>query len=48
MPIVVVTADATPGLDEQLRALGADGVITKPVDVDHVLDWIDRAADRHR
>ena len=29
VPVVVVTADATPGLDERLRALGADGVITK-------------------
>ena len=44
VPIVVVTADATPGVDDRLRALGADDVITKPVDVDDVLAWIDRAA----
>ncbi len=48
VPVVVVTADATPDLDDRLLRLGATGVITKPVDVDHVLDWIDHAVEDGR
>lgn len=44
VPVVVLTADATAGLDERLNHAGADGLITKPVDVDFVLAWLDRAA----
>ena len=45
VPVVVVTADATPGLDDRLLKLGATGIITKPVDVDDVLAWIERASE---
>ncbi len=45
VPVVVVTADATPDLDDRLIRLGATGVITKPVDVGQVLAWIDRACE---
>jgi PAS domain S-box-containing protein len=47
--VVVLTADATPGLDHRLKALGADAVLTKPVDVAEVLAWIDHpTATRYR
>ncbi|MFN8158910.1 MAG: PAS domain S-box protein [Candidatus Nanopelagicales bacterium] len=42
VPVVVVTADATPGLRQRLESIGADGFLTKPIDVNDVLDWIDR------
>ncbi len=42
VPVVVVTADATSGVRQRLVGLGADGFLTKPVDVNDVLDWIDR------
>ncbi len=41
VPIVVVTADATPGLGARLKSLGAEAVLTKPVDVGEILAWID-------
>jgi CheY-like chemotaxis protein len=43
IPIVVVTADASPGARERMMALGSDGFLTKPIDLDDVLGWIDRA-----
>lgn len=42
VPVVIVTADATPGVRQRLVGLGADGFLTKPVDVNDVLNWIDR------
>ena len=42
VPVVVVTADATPGLEHRLKAVGADALITKPVDVGDVLAWMDQ------
>ncbi|HET7902250.1 MAG TPA: PAS domain S-box protein, partial [Candidatus Nanopelagicales bacterium] len=40
--IVVVTADASAGLAQRLTGLGADAVLTKPIDVGEVLGWFDR------
>ncbi len=36
-PVVVVSADATPGSVERLRQAGADAYLTKPLDVDEFL-----------
>lgn len=41
IPIVVVTADATPGTARRLKAAGAVGVLTKPIDVRGVLGVLD-------
>ena len=37
IPIVVVSADATPQSLDRLRAAGADAYLTKPLDVDEFL-----------
>ena len=37
IPVVVVSADATAASLERLRAAGADGYVTKPLDVDEFL-----------
>jgi PAS domain S-box-containing protein len=41
VPVVVVTADATPGLIRPLQAAGATAHLTKPLDVKQVLQVID-------
>jgi CheY-like chemotaxis protein len=41
IPIVVVTADATPGTATRLKAAGAVGVLTKPIDVRGMLGVLD-------
>ena len=41
MPVVVVTADATPGLTRRLQAAGATAFLTKPLDIQGVLNLID-------
>jgi CheY-like chemotaxis protein len=41
IPVVVVTADATPGLTRRLQALGASAFLTKPLDIKRVLELID-------
>jgi PAS domain S-box-containing protein len=41
VPVVVVTADASIGVQHRLELLGSDGFITKPVEVTDVLRWID-------
>lgn len=46
VPVVVVTADATPGLGARLKSLGAEAVLTKPVDVAEVLSWLDHPTAR--
>ncbi|HEV8616732.1 MAG TPA: ATP-binding protein [Methylomirabilota bacterium] len=48
IPVVVVSADATPGQIERLRAAGARDYLTKPLDVRQLLTVIDThiAADR--
>ena len=42
IPVVMVSADATPGQIERLMAAGADDYITKPLDVQKLLELIDR------
>jgi PAS domain S-box-containing protein len=42
IPVVVVSADATPSQIERLRAAGADDYVTKPFRVDELLDVVDR------
>jgi len=42
IPIVVVSADATPASVERLRAAGADAYLTKPLDVDEFLRAVER------
>jgi CheY-like chemotaxis protein/nitrogen-specific signal transduction histidine kinase len=42
IPVVVVSADATPSQIERLQAAGADGYLTKPFRVDELLGVVDR------
>jgi CheY-like chemotaxis protein len=42
IPVVVVSADATPASLERLRAAGADAYLTKPLDVDEFLRTVER------
>ena len=42
IPVVVVSADATPASIERLHALGASGYLTKPIDIGEFLDTVDR------
>jgi CheY-like chemotaxis protein len=44
VPVVVVTADASPSVRERMSALGSDGFLTKPLDLENVLGWIDATA----
>ena len=41
IPVVVLSADATPGHVESLRAAGADAYLTKPLDVQQFLGVLD-------
>jgi CheY-like chemotaxis protein len=42
-PVVVISADATPGQVERLRAAGAHEYMTKPLDLDRFMETVDRA-----
>jgi PAS domain S-box-containing protein len=42
IPVVMISADATPRTIDRLRAEGADAYLTKPLDVDEFLSTIDR------
>ena len=42
LPVVVLSADATRGQEERLRAAGADGYLTKPIGVAKLLETVDR------
>ncbi|MDF1505266.1 PAS domain S-box protein [Roseisolibacter sp. H3M3-2] len=42
IPVIVVSADATAGSLDRLRALGADAYLTKPLDVDEFLSVVER------
>jgi PAS domain S-box-containing protein len=42
IPVVVISADATPRTIHRLRTQGADAYLTKPLDVDEFLTTIDR------
>jgi CheY-like chemotaxis protein len=44
VPIVAVTAYATPGDDERCRAAGMDDYVTKPVDFNRLYSIIDKFA----
>jgi CheY-like chemotaxis protein len=46
IPVVVVTADAMPGLSRRLRAAGATAFLTKPIDVRAVLELVERLIGR--
>jgi CheY-like chemotaxis protein len=41
IPVVIVSADASPGRIERLRAAGADDFLTKPLDLAHLLQVVD-------
>jgi len=41
-PIVVVTADLSPGTEEKIIQAGANGFIGKPIEVSMLLDAVDR------
>jgi CheY-like chemotaxis protein len=41
IPIVIVTADATPGLARRLKAAGATACITKPLNLKQLLELVD-------
>jgi hypothetical protein len=41
IPVVIVSADATPGQIDRLRAEGVLSYLTKPLDVDSILNLFD-------
>jgi CheY-like chemotaxis protein len=42
IPVVVISADATPGQITRLRGIGVLDYLTKPIDVAKLLDLLDR------
>jgi PAS domain S-box-containing protein len=42
IPVIIISADATPSRSQRLRAAGADDYVTKPLDVDVFLEAVDR------
>lgn len=40
LPIIIVTADASPGLEEECLAAGADAVLFKPIAMQSLFDSI--------
>jgi PAS domain S-box-containing protein len=42
VPVVVISADATPGMERRLLAAGADAFLSKPFDVPELLALLDR------
>ena len=40
VPIIVITADVTPDLDERCAAVGADAVLIKPMKMDRLLKTV--------
>ncbi|MDP9329875.1 MAG: ATP-binding protein [Actinomycetota bacterium] len=43
IPVVIMSADSTPGQINRLRAMGIDDYVTKPIDVTRFLEVVDRA-----
>jgi signal transduction histidine kinase/ActR/RegA family two-component response regulator len=43
IPVIVISADVTPGLQARALALGARGVLEKPIDIPKFLDLVDDA-----
>jgi PAS domain S-box-containing protein len=48
IPVVVISADATPGQMKRMLALGADEYLTKPLDLRTFLEVVDRSLERDR
>jgi CheY-like chemotaxis protein len=48
IPVVVISADATHGSVQRLRAAGADAYLTKPIDLDEFLETVGRFAPGRR
>jgi CheY-like chemotaxis protein len=48
IPVVIVSADATPGQIQRLLASGADDYLTKPLDVRSFMRMLDRVLDLRR
>lgn len=46
IPVAILTADAAPGVPRQFRDAGADHFLTKPLEVDDVLELLDDLASR--
>jgi CheY-like chemotaxis protein len=46
IPVIVLSADATPGRIERLRSAGAEAYLTKPLDVAEFLGLLDRILDQ--
>jgi protein-histidine pros-kinase len=46
IPVVIVSADATPGQVERLKEAGAFAYLTKPLDVHSFLDLVDETLER--
>jgi PAS domain S-box-containing protein len=48
IPVIMVSADATPGQIDRLLAAGADDYLTKPIDVARLLALLDTVLGAHR
>jgi CheY-like chemotaxis protein len=48
IPVVVLSADARPGLIKRLLAAGARNLLTKPLDVAELLGLLDEVADERQ
>jgi signal transduction histidine kinase/CheY-like chemotaxis protein len=46
LPVVIVSADASPGRVRRLIDAGADGYLTKPIDMDRFLETVDTFLER--
>lgn len=46
VPVIVLSADATPGQAERAKGAGALDYLTKPIDVGRVLDLLDKVSSR--
>ena len=46
IPVIVISADATPGQIQRLLAAGSVGYLTKPIDVEEFLKLLDHALGR--
>jgi CheY-like chemotaxis protein len=46
IPVVIVSADATPGRVQRLVTAGAVGYLTKPIDVRELLRFLDEATEQ--